>query len=186
LSSISRQQSFVSRTPWKLLVLLSGWTQARLDPGQARNKEVDKEVECLVRVRSFGLACLATVSSLECKVEWALKRLTKGRFSHEALEMLYVIGREYAGTAGWVARPSERVAFVKPALEVYLGVTHSARRTALACVFFFRRFITKDVARIIGRLVYASREQMRLWYLISPYIRKRARIHSMSTRWGWK
>jgi hypothetical protein len=77
------------------------------------------------------------------------------------LDALYVAGRELEGYEQmWDEKNCSRInQESKDAIYVYACVTQRARRAALQIVTIIRTWRGRDVARLIGQLVYATREQ---------------------------
>jgi hypothetical protein len=66
----------------------------------------------------------------------------------------YVAGREVEGFP---------VVLFKSSIEFYLDVTHRARRAALQTTILLVRYVGRDVARLIGKMVYETRDDVEVW-----------------------
>ena len=82
-------------------------------------------------------------------------------------QLLFVVGRELEGyDQFWDAgrHVSDQVA---RCIDVYLTITHCARVAALQTISSLKqRGIPRDVAVLIGRLVYATRDDAILWLVL--------------------
>lgn len=68
-----------------------------------------------------------------------------------------LIGRELEGCESiWMFEPDLHI---KGFINDYKNATQKARRAALYCVFAFRRILSRDVALIIGGMVYGTRTE---------------------------
>ena len=104
----------------------------------------------------------------------AAQRFDNEQASANDLAVLCAAGRELEGYDQlWDAGRHPHDSWM-PCIEVYLTVTHRARRAALQTVVGLRELgLPRDVAVLIGRAVYATRTDARAWWQQAAQPRKR-------------
>ena len=105
--------------------------------------------------------------------EFLKQRITlidQGSANVEALQILFVIGRELDGVDHFWDANKKIAPDWQRCVEVYLTVTRRARAAALQTVFAMKKFVVgcrrmgRDVATLLAKLVYMSREEAIAWY----------------------
>jgi TPR repeat protein len=87
----------------------------------------------------------------------------------EDLEILYATGRELEGyEALWDKDRVPTAAEHLKCIDVYLTITHRARRAALQTTLGLRQYLGRDVARLIGQIVYQTRSEAQAWWWQHP------------------
>jgi hypothetical protein len=56
----------------------------------------------------------------------------------------------------------------QPALDCYRQTACACRRATLATLWALKQLVHRDVVRVIGRMIWATRHNVRLWYVPSP------------------
>jgi hypothetical protein len=80
------------------------------------------------------------------------------------LKGMYVIGSEIEGYAALWYQNYEPQRCLLKCIEVYLTIMHHARRAALQATGEFRRHVGRDVAGLIGKMVYNTRTDVQVWW----------------------
>jgi hypothetical protein len=94
----------------------------------------------------------------------------------EDLDILYAAGRELEGyEALWDKCKLPYAAHLK-CIDVYLTITHRARRASLQTTVGLRQYIGRDVARLIGQMVYQTRAEAWWWCHQRPSSKKKQRV----------
>ncbi len=82
----------------------------------------------------------------------------------EAVAVVYAIGRECDSYDDFHPKlPYRNYDLIEPFIHIFNRVNHQCRRAALCCVWALRRVVQKDVAKMIGLVVYATRSD-RVWF----------------------
>ena len=80
------------------------------------------------------------------------------------LKELFIIGSEMEGYYEILGHDHRWPSCVYTCIDFYLDTVHKARVAALYTVWGTRSLgVVRDVAKIIGRLIYASRKDVYLW-----------------------
>lgn len=108
----------------------------------------------------FGARCLLlngkVPSSFRQIVTGGLRLLDTGTADTECLTFLRTFGRELNGYSDlWITGKHPDSHYLQ-CIDVYLTMRHRARRSALQTVVVLSRFLGRDVARMIGKMVYES------------------------------
>lgn len=75
----------------------------------------------------------------------------------------FIIGRELEGYEQlWGSYWKPKKEYLG-SIELYLDITHRARRAALQTTVGLRMRLGRDVARLIGKMVYESRDDVEVW-----------------------
>lgn len=95
----------------------------------------------------------------------SLKRLQEGEYTGEDVQLVFNYGRELEGfDQFWDEGESVDVDHLR-SIEVYLLLSHRARRAALQAVVALKQLgLPRDVAVLIARHVYGSRGEAVVWY----------------------
>lgn len=110
----------------------------------------------------------------------AERRLEKKVADGNDLDILYALGRELEGYDQFWDHgnvPHER--YLR-CIDVYLTVMHRARQAALQTVTGLGRFVGRDVAKLIGKMVYDTRQSDSYawwWHPATATKRKRISLH---------
>ena len=128
----------------------------------------------------FALCCARSIaySARSCMVdtfdEEFLKQqiamIEQGAVCAEALQILFVIGRELDGVDQFWDTNKKILPNWQRCVDVYLTVTRRARVAALQTVFAMKNFVVgcrrlgRDLATLLAKLVYVSREEAIAWY----------------------
>lgn len=96
------------------------------------------------------------------------------------IDVVYVTGRELEGYEQFWDKYNYLDESYLRCIDVYLTVMHRARQAALQTVTGLGRFVGRDVARLIGKMVYNTRESDSdawWWHPATATKRKRASPH---------
>lgn len=137
-------------------------------------------------MRLLGFTCFETLGSIECASLlaramllsgwkppstdnlWAgVKSIKAGQASPGEVQLVYNFGRELEGFAQfWDANHRLGLDYqYKYSIDVYLAVSHGARRAALQLILGLReRGVPRDVALMIAKFLYKSRNDAAAWW----------------------
>jgi TPR repeat protein len=103
-------------------------------------------------------------------LEQRIALLDGGSANSEVIQILFVIGRELDGVDQFWDTNKKITPEWQRCVDVYLAVMHCARVAALYTVFAMKtrvvggRRIGRDVATLLAKMVYATRQQATAWY----------------------
>jgi hypothetical protein len=126
----------------------------------------------LWRARSIAYSsrtCMADAFDEEF-LKQRIALIEQGAANVEALQILFVIGRELDGVDHFWDTNKKLAPDWQRCVDVYLAVTRRARVAALQTVFAMKTFVVgcrpmgRDVATLLAKLVYESREEAIAWY----------------------
>ncbi len=124
------------------------------------------------RARSIAYSartCLADTFDEEF-LKQRIALIEQGAAGAEALQILFVIGRELDGVDQFWDANKKILRNWQQCVDVYLNVTRRARVAALQTVFAMKNFVIgcrrigRDIATLLAKLVYLSREEAVAWY----------------------
>ena len=107
------------------------------------------------------------------------RRILYDGFGHDKaslkdLDVVYVTGRELEGYERFWDKRNYLDNSYLHCIDVYLTVMHRARQAALQTVTGLRRFVGRDVARLIGKMVYNTRQSdSYVWWWHTSTAKKR-------------
>jgi TPR repeat protein len=109
--------------------------------------------------------------------------LYSGIITHAAAELdtnnlavMYVAGRELEGyDQFWDADRHPHGLYLR-CIDVYLTIMHRARRAALQVVLGLRRYVGRDIARLIGQMVYSTRTEAQVWLSLKEETKKKQKF----------
>lgn len=96
----------------------------------------------------------------------ALSRMTAVhvQWREEDVRLVFQVGREVEGFEQVRRNPPEASYDIHRCIDLYLWIVHTARRAALQAVVVMRQLgVPRDVAIMIGRIVYSSRDDVAAW-----------------------
>lgn len=84
--------------------------------------------------------------------------------TEEMVEIAFTIGHEFDGYQDFFPPLKAETEHLEEIMMVYRSIINLVRYTSLFTLVVFKRLLGKDVARLIARLVYASRLECFAWY----------------------
>ena len=124
------------------------------------------------RARSIAYSArICMVDTLdENFLEQRIAMIEQGGLCADALQILFVIGRELDGVDQFWDTNKKISPNWQQCIDVYVTVTRRARVAALQTVFAIKNFVIgcrrigRDIATLLAKLVYVSREEAVAWY----------------------